>query len=698
MKKTLILFVLFNTFWVTLLGGLVYLAEVHPLRPNSPFYPAQQQAEQWRLKLTANPDRQAEVALVLAERRLADLAEADESCCLEVAVTAFDQALTAAIRCLEPLTPIEQANYFNRLKRLLVQTDVVLAALTPLAEGQAAGEMVITLAQKIAAWQQINDQAELIAAIPAEITFVEAVPIPFLGQEVDHSVYPLTGGHAQLECAACHPGGQYADTPTQCGDCHRASLGNLYALALYPNHFAGDCADCHRVESWTPYQFDHRGIVECQSCHLANSPAGHYPGDCLLCHTDVVDWQQTTYVHTDLAECRTCHLADTPANHYVTLGVLTANVGLQGSAWLPHTPGACVNCHLNPADWRDVAFDHTGFDDCAACHLAEDRPENHYAGQCSDCHTTQDWQQTTFNHTSIAICQKCHTPEEPNHYLEECSTCHQPGDWQQVDFDHRGSDGCAACHYAQAPTNHYSDECSRCHNTFSWRETSFDHTGFTACDSCHSRDSHYPGQCSNCHIVDTWSEYWFDHTGFDDCEACHSRSNHDFGQCSKCHDTDDWDEVDFSHDDDFADCRGCHDDDAPPDHFDGQCSDCHSTTGWTDPDFDHTGYDDCQSCHTPPAEHWSGQCSVCHNTTDWDEVNVDHTGFNDCQSCHTPPNGHWPGQCSNCHFTDDWNNIDFDHTGYSNCNACHSNDRPDGDHPRRGQCSRCHTTDSWDVE
>ena len=45
MKKILLLFILFNSFLVTLVGTLIYLAEAHPLRPGDLFYPVQQQAE-----------------------------------------------------------------------------------------------------------------------------------------------------------------------------------------------------------------------------------------------------------------------------------------------------------------------------------------------------------------------------------------------------------------------------------------------------------------------------------------------------------------------------------------------------------------------------------------------------------------------------------------------------------------------------
>jgi hypothetical protein len=77
-------------------------------------------------------------------------------------------------------------------------------------------------------------------------------------------------------------------------------------------------------------------------------------------------------------------------------------------------------------------------------------------------------------------------------------------------------------------------------------------------------------------------------------------------------------------------------------------------------------------------------------------VNFIHSGFNDCQSCPTPPGGHFPGQCSNCHNTDNWGDVNFSHAGLTNCNTCHSPPNDDDHEPPVPQCSNCHNTEDWD--
>ena len=58
------------------------------------------------------------------------------------------------------------------------------------------------------------------------------------------AAFPLTGGHAQRACNACHATGYRNQSPA-CETCHRAD----YTAATNPNHtalaLAGDCAQCH---------------------------------------------------------------------------------------------------------------------------------------------------------------------------------------------------------------------------------------------------------------------------------------------------------------------------------------------------------------------------------------------------------------------------------------------------------------------
>jgi len=802
MKKILILFAALNLILMIALAGLFVLSEIYPLRPGAAFYDVQHTAEQWRLRLASGKVRPAVFALDLAERRLADLASARGEEQMQAALVTFDQALNEAVRRLGAAPAAVQDGLRDRLETLLGRAEVVVTALEP-ADGDTA---VIVLGRKIRAMQEAETTEEIVTLVP-QATLSKAEPIPFLGQEVDHSVYPLTGEHAELNCEACHEEGQYADTPTGCGDCHEIPFDYYYA-----DHFAGDCDECHVTDNWTPFQFEHVDVVECQSCHEDQAPADHYVRSpqywwlvaqfsdsgvhpfggyasaalqtdaCASCHPSTSDWEDATfdhfgftdceschqgeapddhavykgtcvechntgtwdvvtYEHADVVECRSCHLPDSPPDHYVrpdgyVLYVTWSPDSFAAQRGRPSSvqpcPDTCANCHGNTLEWTGVTFDHTGYADCQSCHLADDTPEGHYAGQCSNCHDVYNWERVVFDHTGSADCQDCHQLED-EHYAGQCSDCHGINDWKEVVFDHTRFADCVECHAEEAESDHYAGQCSGCHTTDDWGQISFDHTDFPQCADCHGQENHYHLRCDSCHNTSDWGEYWFNHAGYNrcadchrdeagpghydapcgnchvtsgwqvvtydhssllDCQSCHIPPSDHFGSpCTRCHNASNWQSVDFDHSG-LVDCQSCH---APPAGHDypGQCSECHSTDSWQVVRFSHEGLADCEFCHAPPDNHYAGACANCHNTNNWGDAVFSHDGLLDCESCHEPPAGHWPGQCSDCHGMSGWGDYVFNHTGYTNCKACHSQERPISH--SRGQCSRCHTTESWDV-
>jgi hypothetical protein len=233
MKKGLIALLGFHLFLILIVAGLFVLSEIYPLRPGMAFYGVQNTAEQWRLKLAADDERRAEFALDLAERRLADLAAAKGPKRVRVAVITLDLATDEAVRRLKPLSAGGQNVLFERLSGFLGRAEIVVAAIEP-------DEPLTALAAKLAALREAGSVDRAVALVPpAPRSLAEALPIPFLSSEVDHSVYPLEGGHIDVECEACHPGGLYAGTPTQCDGCHPAPADGLYVA-----HFAGACEEC----------------------------------------------------------------------------------------------------------------------------------------------------------------------------------------------------------------------------------------------------------------------------------------------------------------------------------------------------------------------------------------------------------------------------------------------------------------------
>jgi len=295
-----------------------------------------------------------------------------------------------------------------------------------------------------------------------------------------------------------------------------------------------------------------------------------------------------------------------------------------------HTQLECTACH------SDGVYDGTP-NWCEACH-GDDKPAEHFIGDCGSCHTPVSWEDANFDHSLVGTteCLTCHSDEKPsNHYGNQCSACHYTNAWTPADFNHKvvGAVDCVSCHSTDKPVNHYDGQCSNCHNTDNWRNVNFNHSGQTNCQSCHSGDrpsGHYDGQCSSCHDTNNWRNVNFNHSGQTNCQSCHSGdrpSGHYDGQCSSCHNTNNWQNASFNHSGQ-TNCQSCHSGDKPSGHFSGQCSQCHNTNDWDDASFNHSAQKDCISCHAGdrPREHSNKQCSQCHNQRDWDDADDDDEG------------------------------------------------------------------------
>ncbi len=669
MKKIIISLTILNALLFFGLLALALIAETYPFAPGTWVYELQLEAETWRLGMTQGAEAQANWAADLAERRLADLAKADSSDEISQNVERYLGALNTAAGFLLELPQEAKSEQMERLNSQIGRAEVVALSLP--ADNQAA--MLAELTNQKNAILAINAVFDPITLLEFKIN---AEPVPFFNKEIEHTLFPLTGGHDALECESCHLYGIYANTSTSCVACHKISAevnpftdvlisamlpDNFSLKNPYPEHFSGDCENCHTSDNWTPFQFDHADIIECQSCHMQDLPevvsalavrdfltsyltgyvyyqgdlafnqSDHYPGDCIRCHTDVTDWQVTSFDHSNIRDCESCHLTETPDQHY---------------------DRACVRCHSDTENWIEINFDHTGYTNCTQCHQQDD-PYRHYNGQCSACHTTSGWLPAFFNHRGFNDCKTCH--QNSNHFNGQCSSCHNETDWFQPFFNHSAFDDCADCH--ESPGNHFPGQCSLCHNDQDWDEVEFSHVSFPNCAICHTEISpttHFGNACSNCHNTVSWQQAIFNHTGMTDCVSCHA---------------------------------------TPEGHYPGECTSCHSTLSWSVIAFSHSGYLDCLDCHAVSANHYPGECQACHSTDDWYEVTFVHNTISACEDCHAVPSGHWPGVCSSCHETDDWLNLHFDHTDYTNCKACHI--KP-ANHPH-GQCSKCHTTSGWEY-
>lgn len=132
----------------------------------------------------------------------------------------------------------------------------------------------------------------------------------------NHS-WPITGAHIALDCTACHGGGVYVGTPTDCFSCHQTD----YNATSMPNHamsgFGNMCETCHTTNAWVPATFNHsfpttgQHNLNCIDCHTTNMPPAF---SCIDCHEHTL--ARTTKQHEDenvngfmwvSSACLACH-------------------------------------------------------------------------------------------------------------------------------------------------------------------------------------------------------------------------------------------------------------------------------------------------------------------------------------------------------------------------------------------------------
>lgn len=135
------------------------------------------------------------------------------------------------------------------------------------------------------------------------------------GAGFNHSFFPLTAGHASLQCSACHLTTNYSDAKPDCYGCHQVA----YSSTTNPNHqslgFSTACALCHTTTpGWRPakytqhdsqffpiYSGRHNGVWDnCTQCH--NDPGNYAVFDCKTCHANAHAGENYTN-----AQCYNCH-------------------------------------------------------------------------------------------------------------------------------------------------------------------------------------------------------------------------------------------------------------------------------------------------------------------------------------------------------------------------------------------------------
>jgi hypothetical protein len=141
-----------------------------------------------------------------------------------------------------------------------------------------------------------------------------------------HSFFPLTKGHEINDCAACHVGGNFSNTPTDCFACHQDDFQATTSPDHETGNFPTDCAICHTTDpGWNATDFSqhdqlyfpifsgkHEGEWNnCTDCHT--SPGSFSAFSCIDCHEhdnpgDLADEHDevSNYTYSSTA-CYACH-------------------------------------------------------------------------------------------------------------------------------------------------------------------------------------------------------------------------------------------------------------------------------------------------------------------------------------------------------------------------------------------------------
>ncbi|MGA9118965.1 MAG: hypothetical protein WB699_06330 [Bacteroidota bacterium] len=259
----------------------------------------------------------------------------------------------------------------------------------------------------------------------------------------DQTKYPLTGLHATVDCARCHP--PVAGNPSNlkfvgiafssCTSCHQDP---------HAGKFGAYCERCHSTSGWLegatrnfnhamtryPLLGKHRQ-VRCEGCHgprasVTNLRSGqrtpfkvaHF-GRCRDCHSDPHNGQFAK--RKDGGACEACHTVDGYSPSLFTIdGHRDTPFPLRGA----HRAVPCSQCHPSGVSGgkAKVVFRRTKYGKCSDCH--EDVHAGEFAGRmpksCETCHSVDRWRATNFSH------DKTRFPLDGKHRNLPCDKCHQP--------------------------------------------------------------------------------------------------------------------------------------------------------------------------------------------------------------------------------------------------------------------------------
>jgi hypothetical protein len=379
------------------------------------------------------------------------------------------------------------------------------------------------------------------------------------GFDHEKSHYPLTGKHADVECAKCHkpipalgPQIQYRAFGfyENCNSCHKDPHGGT---------LKGDCRHCHTTTGWKSAKlaggFDHaktkfpllgkHATVACRQCHKSenfSAPVAH--ARCMDCHRD--EHQGQFAARADRGDCAPCHdeRAYKPAR-YGKEEHGTSGYPLQGK----HAVVECAKCH--PPQGKATRY-RVPHDACLTCH--RDQHQGQFAGaphgnRCEDCHEVSGFRPSTFTLTRH---KQAKFALHGAHAAVACAECHKPAG-REARFRLDRQD-CQGCHRNPHGTMTVPVACEGCHTTRTWKDRGpFDH----AITKFALLGKHRATDCLKCHKPSAARvEAAVTFTGArTQCAACHEDphggqflAKNGEPECARCHTNTNWEPTEFDHD------------------------------------------------------------------------------------------------------------------------------------------------------
>ncbi len=457
----------------------------------------------------------------------------------------------------------------------------------------------------------------------------------------------------ETACASCHDDPHRGTLGVSCADCHvqedfaiQLALRHDEVLPLVGGHAELDCLACHAEGS--PYSLEaersrRREVTprSCVECHESPHGAGLDAGIALVSEFSAGN------------SCAACHVSAHDSFQQAESEVTPLLHGASGfDLDMPHSEQSCEDCHGEPGEDFAQRFPGREALDCAACHMdphGAQFDQSVVASACIDCHAATHFDPPTFGtelhaHTRLPLehahlevaCDACHgkLAGQPRRFRatpSRCEDCH--------DDSHRGAFDLVS--KGLQPLD--QGECARCHDARAFdavdREA-FDHSLWAGYSL---QGAHAQASCETCHQPRSQP----DATGrrFGIIAERHGALPSGEGRvCADCHDD--------PH-------LGGFDGAALPAAVEGRvgCLRCHTQDSFrTLPHgFDHglwTGYGldgahgeaSCSACHTPlrraeaNGRSWlaalGSSCADCH--ADPHGGQFAKRGNTDCAACHTP--------------------------------------------------------------